>query len=123
MTDDRKPIACCPADGAPLIWTFAFAGKEWYCLECGRAYPMFGHARREDPTPELQERLAALTAEWDEHAGTKLITPRAYRDGCAKCWRDPESNHGILESHDRHATVKELDADREARAWLATRST
>ncbi len=38
----ETPMAGCPGCHAPLIWTFAFSGHEFYCLECGRRVTFFG---------------------------------------------------------------------------------
>lgn len=68
-----RPIACCPrcSEPTPLIGTIAFYRAEFYCLDCG-ARVGFLSPRVGEPTPELQAKLAAYEAEWEEHAGAKL---------------------------------------------------
>ena len=100
--------------GAPLIPTFHWRGKEWVCLECGSLYTFFG-PRPIPTTDELWTRYEALLAEWEENAGSKLLTAGARRDGCSKCWGDGS------EEHRGHATAEELAAHGEATAWLVER--
>jgi hypothetical protein len=70
-----------------------------------------------DVTPELLAEMRAREEEWDENAGSKLVIPRSYIEGCKKCWGDDR------ESHDNHATQEELEADRDARRWIIDRIT
>ena len=65
-------MATCPRDGAPLICTLVFRGAEFYCLECGGRYG-FLDPRPAEATGGLEARYASLQAEWDEHAGRRLI--------------------------------------------------
>jgi hypothetical protein len=126
-TLDRKPpLACCPnwnhEELVPLIPTFVFPQYEFYCLECGRNVAFMG-PRAGESTPELEARYAELKAEWDEHAGDKLITPRSWRATCGQCFERPDEDnpYGTLETHDQHATEEEWAADAEARQWLKER--
>ena len=110
------PVACCPRceEPTPLIATMAFSGAEFYCLECGGRFG-FLSPRGVEPTPELVARSEALTAEWDEHAGRKLLTSGAWHRDCEACAprREP---------HTDHATDAEKDAHDEAMVWLAERA-
>jgi hypothetical protein len=110
----RTRLATCPVDGTPLIMTMAFRGAEFYCLECGGRFGWL-QPHGVEPTPELEERYEKLKAEWDEHAGGKLLAAGAWREDCAQC----NSEH----PHAEHATEAELTAHRGALAWLDARST
>lgn len=123
----EPPLACCPnpshSELVPLISTLAFPKYEFYCLECGCKVTFMGLIAGE-PTEELQAKHDALRAEWDEHAGTKLITPNAWRGTCPKCFEHPDERnpHGRTDStHDMHASDEEWAADAEAREWLKER--
>jgi hypothetical protein len=105
-------MACCPTCEAPLIFTFAFAHYEYYCLECGRKLDFLEPVAR-TTTPELLARHAALQKEWDTHVSGKLIDTGALRPGCVHC--------SCGESHHAHATDAERGADVVARAWLVER--
>lgn len=96
-----RPIACCPRcpEPTPLIATMVFRYNEFYCLECGGRFEFLAPSA-ETATPELNERHAALRAEWDEHAGSRLI----------------------VEGREPQASEEELAAHEQALAWLRGRT-
>lgn len=106
-------MAVCPRDGAPLISTMAFSGAEFYCLECG-AHLGWMSPRGVESTPEVEARYESLLAEWDEHAGRKLLIRGWYGD-CDRC-----SSH--REYHTEHATDEERAAHAAAMTWLKERA-
>lgn len=112
-------MACCPrchrADevDVPLICTLAFSGAEFYCLECGGRFGWLDPIGRK-PTEEITAHQERLQAEWDEHAGKKLLTRGAWHQDCEKCKPGGET-------HLEHATDEEKAAHEEAMAWLAER--
>lgn len=116
-------MACCPycfvsRDGGPLvplICTFAFSGSEFYCLDCGGCFGWL-EPHGAESTPELDARYEELEAEWNEHAGRKLIGGGAMFTDCAAC-------KAANEPHMRHATEAEKQTHRNALAWLTARST
>jgi len=108
----RKRIAVC-ACGEPLVWTFVFRGKEWYCVECGRAYGMFG-CDMADPTKELTGRQTKLADEFDKIAAP-IIPPGAILPGCEQCRLDTD--------HFAHATDEETRASEAALEALNARRT
>ncbi len=116
-TDD-PPTAGCPTCKAPLIATLAFQGAEFYCLECGNTCGWLSPYRLN--AAEVKDRMEALQAEWDEHVGGKIM-PRSvfWRMGCEQCGGDgkPRPEQG----HWEHVTEEEIEADKEARAWLKQR--
>ena len=97
----ERPMACCPGCIAPtpLISTLAFSHYEFYCLECGGHFG-FLSPRAETDTPELHAIYKALEAEWEEHAGTRLI----------------------VEGREPQATTEQLAADLTARDWMLERA-
>ena len=105
--------ALCRSCDAPLISTFHWRGKEFYCLECGRLHEWLEPESAEADTPEIKARYEALHAEWLAHAGD-LITPGSWLRDCELC-------RCHQEYHADHATPAQVDADRQARAWLVER--
>ena len=59
-----KPVACCPTDGEPLIFTLERSGAEFHCMVCGRWFG-FLSPRPADSTPELIARHAELQTQFD----------------------------------------------------------
>lgn len=52
----------CYCDGkTPLIWTFKFDGKEYWCPRCGYTSGMLGAGKWAKTTPELLESLRVWT--------------------------------------------------------------
>jgi hypothetical protein len=113
-------IACCPpcwqarAERVPLISTFAFSFAEFYCLECGGRFGWLEPIGFE-VTDELQAHHDRLRAEWDEHAGHKILTVGARHHECEKCMVGGED-------HTEHATDDDRAAHEQALAWLAERA-
>jgi hypothetical protein len=98
----------------PLIGTMLFPKAEFYCLDCG------GHFGFLQPagaawTPELEEQLQALKADWDEHVKGKAIVERGWDRYCALC--NPGQSY-----HMDHATPEQLAAHEGALAWLKERA-
>jgi predicted RNA-binding Zn-ribbon protein involved in translation (DUF1610 family) len=62
----KSKIAGCTSCKAPLIGTMKYPGAEFYCLECGKHLSYVSPTPLES-TPENNERLAKLEAEWKEH--------------------------------------------------------
>jgi hypothetical protein len=65
-----SPVACCPRDGTPLVFTFEMPQKEFYCMECGGWFE-FLEPRGKPPTPELVDAAAQLAANF--RAGARAI--------------------------------------------------
>ena len=80
-------VSICPYDEEPLVFTFVFPGKEWYCPRCKRAYA-FVEARSAEAT---EKRLAVQRA--NDEAFTPLasrcIAPGVHRSGCRQCRAEP----------------------------------
>jgi len=52
-----------PEYEVPLIFTFAFPGKDYWCAFCGETDEMFG-GRRVERSQELDRRLETYSAAW-----------------------------------------------------------
>lgn len=111
-------IAICPACTAPLVSTFHWRKKEFYCLDCGRLWDWL-QPFNQDETPDNLARMEAYIAEWCEHAGARLVTVGAWREDCPLC-KDPATGR-MLDSHDHHATPEEWAAHGEAIDWIRGR--
>lgn len=105
----------CPTCDVPLVATLAFRKFEFYCLDCGRHLGFLDPDGREE-TPELVADMDARKAEWDEHAGLKLLTANAWRGSCERC-----TIGDYTATHASHATSEEVLADAAAREWISGR--
>lgn len=120
MTDSTETrerpetLAVCSC-GAPLIPTFLFSHKEYYCLECGRMYEFFDSFDRKKNTDNLDARLRALKKEFAEIA-EPIITPFSKLTDCDRC----QNGQGY---HHEHATDEERMASSAALKRLKERIT
>ena len=96
----KHDIAICDC-GAPLIYTFAFSGAEYYCIECGSTHGMFEIGRAKN-TPKLAQRLKQNEKKF-EVARKGLLSGGVMFRNCKKCDKTNEP-------HLRHATKKEVAA-------------
>lgn len=103
-TPNAAPVATCPYDGDPLVMTFAFAGYEFICLECGRLYG-FLEPRAAEATPQLLDRAEQRKAEFRPLAAA-IITAGMYRKDCELCTAGEE--------HAQHVTEDEIHASEDA---------
>lgn len=86
----NKTIRVCDDCGCPLIWTFFFAYKERYCLNCGVAGGMMGTGEDVPATRELIFKKKLVDAIWKVLYSNKGLIPRSEfsRIGCKKCGND-----------------------------------
>lgn len=63
----KPPMATCPLDDEPLVFTFEFRGAEFVCMVCGRKYGYMAPKPAKD-TPELRARLEELEAQYERAA-------------------------------------------------------
>ena len=100
-----REIRVCDYCGVPLIWTFCWAYKERYCLNCGRMGGMLGMGTNVKLTPKLKYQYKVIYDVWK--AIYKNLTPRTdySHDGCKKC-------SGA--NHRRHLSKKEILKDKTA---------
>lgn len=109
-----KEMAMCPECDTPLISTLVFKGAEFYCLDCGGAFGFLA-PRGAECTPEVEAQYQERKAEWDEHAGRKLLAMSGWHRDCEQC--EPRREYHIV-----HATDEERKADKHAREWLVERA-
>lgn len=102
MSKDQISVCRC---GAPLVYTFAFSGAEYFCVECGRKYGMFD-AEQEDATPEIKKRLKRNEKRWVTMRKGLLSGGAMLRD-CDTCSQNNEP-------HLSHATELEKTAHTKA---------
>ncbi len=85
--DEEKKIAVCYC-GNPLIYTFAFSGAEYYCLDCGNTFGMFDTDRK-TATSELIKKLKADTRKF-KTVNKHLLSGGAMIRDCEICSRESE---------------------------------
>jgi hypothetical protein len=97
--------------GTPLIFTFFFPYKEWFCLNCGVAYEFLGRNEKE-ATLELLVKKKIIYEVWNviskyliPYGNYKLVK-------CKKCKKEGEY------SHRQHLTEKEKLSDEIAKKIL-----
>jgi len=61
--EDEIKVCMCD-EKTPLIWTFKFNGKEYWCPSCGYTSGMFGAGIDIKSTPELKKSKK----DWEEKA-------------------------------------------------------
>ena len=86
-----KEIEICEC-GTPLIFTFLWPYKEWFCLSCGEATEFLGRNYTK-LTLELRVKLRVVNKIWKSLRSSLL--PRTFkyrRNGCKKC--DTGEDHG-----------------------------
>lgn len=98
-------IRVCERDDEPLVWTFEFAGSEWYCVVCGAHEDLFG--ARVESSPALLCRLDELTEQYERARAERNGVPYVPRakvgdDGvtvptCGGCGATPEPGLALVE--------------------------
>ena len=80
--------------GSPLVYTFAFAYKEYLCLECGNTYGMMG-VDSVEATPELKHKQKLYKKLWNIIYGSGGFLPRSRyaKRKCKKCTGDNHHEH------------------------------
>ena len=110
---EEKMIRICDGCGVPLIWTFAFDYREWYCVNCGTGGGMLGTGKDVPATRELLFQQRLVEAVWGVIYRTKkgFVPKSAKKDGCKKC-------NDTNERHYEHLTKAGKEWDTIARAYL-----
>lgn len=106
----EKPTIRVCGCGAPLIFTFAFAYRERYCLNCGGSTPMFDGNPDVPLTPELRAQDKVIHDVWKLIYNHFLPRSRYKRRGCKKC----EGSN----DHNDHLSKAEIEKDKVATAIL-----
>lgn len=62
---EKVPLACCPKDDNPLIFTFERNGAEFHCMICGGWFGWLAPVAKQ-PTSGLMSLHQRLQARFDE---------------------------------------------------------
>ena len=95
-----KEIMVCNEHETPLIWTFAFAYAEYFCMAGNHAGGMLGTGHKVEATPELLELKALYNRRWGQ-LKKHIVAGRFKRRDCEKC-------EGSTEDHNDHLTDDEI---------------
>lgn len=109
----KKRISICHC-GTPLIWTFCFAGAEWFCINCGAKGGTFGIGKVVEASSELVFKKRLVDALWKAIYQNKkgMLPPGRFgREGCKK-------DGTTCNDHRAHLTDVERGWDAIARKYL-----
>ena len=82
---DKDEMKVCNYCGLPLIWTFHWAYKEYFCINCDRHWGMLGAGKTVKETHELKIREKRFRKLW-KALNHYLVPQGSYaRRGCDKC--------------------------------------
>ena len=74
MSNKTIKVCCNHQDYiVPLIWTFAFPKKEYWCPYCGYTSGMFGAGENVASTQELEQRLSRYTEKTREFRAAGMM--------------------------------------------------
>lgn len=105
-------IAMCPrCDDTPLVMTFLWRAREFYCLDCGGTFE-FLSPRPAKETPALLARLQAYESEF-EALSDGAYPEHSWLESCVQCKAG--------EYHSLHATPEQRQACLDAAERLRTR--
>ena len=79
----NQSISVCPKCSHPVIFTFLFQSREWFCLKC-KWVGAFLESDHVTKTPALQSQLDADKAFFAEHA-QHIWHGGSFKDGCDRC--------------------------------------
>jgi hypothetical protein len=102
----KVSIIVCNNCGQPLIFTFAFAYAEYFCMNEFTWGGMFGTGHKVEATPRLLATKKLYNRRWGQ-IKKHLVMTRFYRKDCIKC------DSGARVSHDLHLT----DDEKAKAAW------
>lgn len=106
----QKPTVRICGCGTPLIWTFAFAYSERYCLNCGQPTPMFDGNNDVPLTKELQLKKKLVEVMWKVIYNKYLPKGNFQQGDCKKCVGNAY--------HNNHLTKGEVEYDKIASKLL-----
>lgn len=107
----QKEIKICEC-GTPLIWTFAFAYAEYYCLNCGFSGGMLGSGKCVPATKELIFKQKLVKAIWKVIYSRKGLAPEGGRKiNCKEC---DKSRY----AHNSHLSESEKEWNEIAKKYL-----
>lgn len=109
--EEKVQIKVCEC-GAPLHWTFLFAGAEYFCMNCGANSGMLGAGKNVDRTTERVARQKVATDVF-KALRKHLIGSGGYtKSNCKKC------KEGKDRYHTYHLTEMEKVRDKTAKKIL-----
>lgn len=88
-----KEIIVCRGCGTPLVFTFAFAYSEYYCMGCGGTTGMMGGGERVEATPELKARQVVIDDLWKAIYKSFLTRSNYGKKNCKKCTGTNHRDH------------------------------
>jgi len=115
----KRVIRVCANCGWPLIWTFAFAYNERFCLNCLAPSEMFDGNPDEPASRERIFQKKLVDAIWGVIYGKKGFMPSGKfgRSGCKKDNREGRYASSC-DDHRAHLSETEKEWDRIARKYL-----
>jgi len=110
MPKEIKQITVCTRCKIPLIWTFLWSYKEFYCINCGGHWGMMGAGDYVKLTPELKAQNKVILRVW-KAVRFNLVNRGDYGMGnCKKC----AGNY----THRDHLSKSEIRKDKLATSML-----
>lgn len=97
-----KQITICNNCGQPLIWTFAFAYAEYFCMNEFSWSEMLGAGHSVDATPELLKTQKLYNKRWGQ-IRKHLVQSRFYRKDCSKCEAGETHNLHLTDTEKKKA--------------------
>ena len=93
-------IALCSKCGCPLVSAYFFPGSEFYCVDCGQKYGLFGNYEEVDLTAELKARYQE-NERWFCKVAGDILTGVRLRN-CEKCGHEPHLWHCTEGEREKH---------------------
>ena len=98
-----KQIKVCEFCSKPLIWTFLYAGAEYYCLDCSGRWGMLGAGEDVDVTTKLRAESKVYNDVFKSIEKHYFGTGSFTKKNCEKC------KSGNDRCHTQHATEYEKE--------------
>jgi hypothetical protein len=105
-TKEEKKIRVCEYCGSPLIFTFRWAYKEYFCMNCGALGDIF-MGKDVVLTPELRLKKKIIDKTWNALYKTHLLLPisRYKRRNCKLCDEGGEHNEHLTKREIRNGKI------------------
>lgn len=109
IKQDNREITICRDCGTPLLWTFRWAYKEYFCMNCGGTWGMMGAGISVEETPELKLKYRIVKRIWDSlyKGGLLLPVSRYTRKDCKKCEAGGDHNDHLTKREIRNNKIGE----------------
>lgn len=99
-----EQIMVCNHHHTPLIWTFRFAGAEYFCMAGNHAGGMLGTGYKTDATPELITKKKLFNNRWNQ-LKNHIVASRFQRRDCEKCTGDELHNNHLTDDEKRRSEM------------------